>query len=479
MALSAAPIDVIVVGAGLTGLQAAVSLHNAGLRVLVLEGRDRVGGKTLSRGLEGAISDMGAAWINSTNQSKMFRLTQDFDLEAIEQNTHGNIVMHDLDGSVHMFPYGKTPKQEVEIGGVKDMIRMRDLFETLCQKIDIYDPNHLSSLEALGGVDYDQMSMKGFVEFHKGGETAMCTVTIWTRAMLGVEPGEISALWFLRYCKAGGGLMQMRSDRKDGGQFLRIAEGTQSFSKGLASSLLADSISLNSPVTDINDIGTSVVVSTKNKTYRAKHVVLSLPTTLYNTIQFSPPLPDNKSKLATRTIHGNTSKVFLSYATPWWRDLGSCGLTQSLKGLVAVTRDTSNDTKGHFSLLCFLVGDPGRRWSLLSPPERRAAVETHIKALYQPIFAKKGKGQKVPALKGYTEQIWSNEVFSGGCPCPAFPPGLMSEVGGEIGNSVGNLFFVGTETASKWRGYMEGAVRSGERGAEEVIKSLRNEPARL
>src|ERR1700712_378681 len=106
------------------------------------------------------------------------------------------------------------------------MIRIRDLFESLCQKIDIHNPDPLSSLDALGGVNYDQMSMKGFVDYHKGGETALCTVTIWTRAMLGLEPGEVSALFFLQYCKAGGGLMQMRSDRLGGGQFLRIVKGT-------------------------------------------------------------------------------------------------------------------------------------------------------------------------------------------------------------------------------------------------------------
>jgi len=110
------------------------------------------------------------------------------------------------------------------------MVRIRDLFESLCQKIDIYNPDPLSSLEALGGVNYDQMSMKGFVEFHKGGETALATVQIWTRAMLGLESGEVSALFFLQYCKAGGGLMQMRSDRLGGGQFLRIVKGKFSIS---------------------------------------------------------------------------------------------------------------------------------------------------------------------------------------------------------------------------------------------------------
>lgn len=101
--------DVIVVGAGLAGLSAAFILHEAGAKVTVLEARDRVGGKTWSRELAGSVVDMGAAWINDTNQSKMYVLAKRFGLETIVQNVKGNIVMHDLDGKSHTFPYGTTP----------------------------------------------------------------------------------------------------------------------------------------------------------------------------------------------------------------------------------------------------------------------------------------------------------------------------------------------------------------------------------
>jgi len=110
----------------------------------------------------------------------------------------------------------------VEKGGVNNMIMVRDLFERLCHKVDLRDPRQ--STEALGK-DYDAMSMADFVKNEGGGKTAMATVRIWTRAMLGLEPQEVSALYFLMYCKGGGGIMQMRSDRENGGQFLRLANG--------------------------------------------------------------------------------------------------------------------------------------------------------------------------------------------------------------------------------------------------------------
>jgi monoamine oxidase len=107
-------------------------------------------------------------------------------------------------------------------GAVENMIYIRDTFEALCHKVDLRDP--LAWTRAVA-VDYDEMSMEDFVRHHGGKETALRTVTVWTKAMLGLEPREVSALFFLAYCKSAGGIMRMRSDERDGGQFLRLVEG--------------------------------------------------------------------------------------------------------------------------------------------------------------------------------------------------------------------------------------------------------------
>jgi monoamine oxidase len=369
------------------------------------------------------------------------------------------------------------------------MLHVRDTFETLCHKIDLHDP--LVSAKVLG-VDYDKMSMEDFVHHHGGKETALRTVTVWTKAMLGLEPREVSALFFLAYCKSSGGIMQMRSDERDGGQFLRLAEGkkqlpfqfllhicsassylgTQSFSKKMTALVPQGTVHLNSPVISIDDNGSIVTVATSRRTFRAKRVILSIPSVLYKTIMFQPPLPAAKDKLVNNTVHGHLSKVFLAYRTPWWREHGCCGLTQSLTGLVAVTRDTSNDKAGHYSLLGFIAGDAGRTWSKLPAQQRRQAVIDHFCSVFD------GVAEEIPEPVDYIEQMWWNEPFSQGCPCPAMPPGLMTQVGGDVTGLLmerhGNVHFVGTEMADVWRGYMDGAVRSGEKGANEVLGFLKN-----
>ncbi|KAJ9130767.1 Amine oxidase [Pleurostoma richardsiae] len=456
-----AMVDVVVVGAGLSGLQAGYDVQKAGFSCVVVEARDRVGGKTWTvpvNGGKGAM-DVGAAWINSVNQSRMWALAQRFGLETVEQNVRGDAMSHE----VGRFSYGALPK--FSKADQDNVALVRDKFEELCHTIDIRAP-------WLHSASFDGQTVAELALALGATPTTLSTVTVWTRAMLGKDAHEVGALFFLDYVKSGGGLLLMRSDTYAGGQHLRIRQGTQSFSKGLAAAMTSGSVLLSAPVRKISQFAHGSVmpcaVTTKDGTsILCRKVIVSVPTPLYSDIEFAPTLPDSKAQLVSKTSLGFLSKVILVYAQPWWRSRGFCGLVQSFSGPISIARDTSVDADGIYALTCFQVGQSGILWSKLPTREERiAAVVKHIGEIYA------AEGGPPPAPVEALIQVWNEEEWSKGGPSPVMGPGTMEAHGEALREVFGGVHFVGTETSFEWKGYMEGAVRSGERGAAEVIAAL-------
>ena len=456
-------VDVIIVGAGLAGLQAALTLSKADppLNYLILEARDRIGGKTLTstRPDGKGRQDLGAAWINDTNQSRMWELAQQFNLSTITQNTTGDVVVQDFGGSLKRFEYGSVPTYDSE-DDTKDCIRIRDLVESTAQDASIFEAGAERTR-------LDSMSFEQYIWEQGAGKRARTTAGIWTHAMLGVDPSEVSALYFLEYCRCGGGLMTMRSDCKDGGQYLRFHGGTSQFAQHMSKQLRPSSLQLSSPVAAIDqqpDGDLIVTVGSSGQTYHARAVIVSVPTPVYKTIQFTPPLSPRKTVVANSTRYGCYTKYIVVFTKPFWREKGCCGLAQSFIGPVSVTRDTSDDSDNNYCMTCFIGGTPARKWSALSKDYKRISVLKQLSDMFNP--EEDINSLFVDAM----ESPWLSEQWSGwGCPCPAMAPGMLDEGWDALLAPHGNVHFVGTETATVWRGYMEGAVRSGERGALEVI----------
>lgn len=203
-----------------------------------------------------------------------------------------------------------------------------------------------------------------------------------------------------------------------------------------------------------------------------KRLIVSVPTPLYKEIQFDPPLPEAKAELARLNKLGYINKVIVRYASPWWRQHGLCGMLQSFTGPVAVTRDSSVDDLGQFSLTCFCAGTAGQEVAKLARAERFQVVANHIKATLGAGLASGGGSGSVPEPVGFEEHEWARDQWAQGCPCPVAPPGAMTQYEHALRTAHGKVHFVGTETAYEWKGYMDGALRSGIRGAEEVVRAL-------
>jgi Monoamine oxidase len=182
--------------------------------------------------------------------------------------------------------------------------------EADCQALDTWEPKDTS---------FDSLTFEAYLKSHGASAAAMATATVWTRAMLGQEPSDISALYFLNYCKSGGGLLQMRSDRKDGGQYLRIRQGTQVFSLGLASSLPEGIVRLSSPVQSVvQNASASVSVQAGGLVYAARKVITTVPTPALKNITFFPKLPPVKQTWIESTTYGYYTKAMMEFRSPFW-----------------------------------------------------------------------------------------------------------------------------------------------------------------
>ncbi len=441
--------DVIVVGAGLAGLSAAKRIAEAGKSVTVLEARDRVGGRTWTVTMGEGTFDVGGQWIGP-GQPRISALVEELGLETSPTFSDGRKVL-DLRGRLSSYT-GLIPRIN-PWSLIATQIAMWRI-DRMCKQVPIEAP-----WTAKKAREWDSTTVEAYARRTVRNKDAIALVASAARVIFGSELGELSLLHFLHYLHSGGGLAKL-IDTHGGNQDARIVGGAQQICERMAEA--CGGVTYGAAVRRIEQSDGGVVVHGDEQSWNARQVVVAVPVGLADRIRYTPPLPTLRDQLTQRVGMGATIKCVALYERPFWRDAGWSGEGVSTNGTVCVCFDNVSP-EGQASLLAFVVGAPGRGWAERSAEERKQEVLDTFARWF---------GDEALSPTDYREADWASEEFSGGAPIATFPPGAMSVMGPALRAPVGRIFWAGTETARESSGFMEGAVESGYRAADEVIEAL-------
>ena len=444
--------EVAIVGAGIAGLTTARRLADAGVDVLVLEARDRVGGRVYTRPAgDGTLLDLGAQWIGPTQQH-LAQLAAELGIATFKTYDSGNNVEY-RQGQRTTYS-GPIPTADPLASA--DIIEAMLNLTTMSTQVPLDAPWRASQ-----AATWDAQTAGTWIETNVTSEGARNLLTLAVQAVFSAEPHDLSLLHVLFYIHSAGGLMDLLGVTA-GAQESRFVGGAQQIPIKLAEAL-GERVVLGVPIWRVAQDATSVRLEGESLAVRADRVVITIPPALAGRLRYSPQLPGLRDQLTQRMPMGTVIKVHSIYDTPFWREAGLTGQASSDSGALRITFDNSPEDGSRGALLGFIEGDEGRYWGQRSPEERRTAVLDCLVNYF---------GEAAGHPNEYVEQSWVEEEYTRGCYAGYMPPGVWTAYGEALRTPVGRLHWAGTETATVWNGYMEGALLSGERAAAEVLTAL-------
>ncbi len=446
-------VDVVVVGAGFAGLTAARDLVAAGRTVAVLEARDRVGGRVRNQPIgDGKIVEVGGQWVGPT-QDRVLALAEDLGVETFPTYDTGARVLH-FGGRRGTYK-GTIPRINPFV--IADVGRAQARLESLAKKVPLDSPWTAARAEAWDAVTFETWLRRNTLT---GAGRALLALGV--EAVFACEPGDVSLLHVLFYAHSAGSF-QMAIDTGGGAQQDRFVGGSQLLCDKMAEALGSDTVHLEAPVRRITVVGDRATVASDNGTWTCRRVIVSLPPMLAGRIDYDPVMPAWRDQLTQRTPMGSVIKCNAIYDEPFWRAEGLSGQATGDGEGAHVVFDNSPPDGAPGILLGFLEGDGARRLGRAGPERRRQAVLDSFVRYFGPKAAK-------PV--DFVELDWQAEQWSGGCYGTLFGPNVWTRYGPALREAVGPIHWAGTETASVWSGYMDGAVASGQRAAAEVLDAL-------
>lgn len=458
--MSGVKCDVIVIGAGVSGLYAAKLLAKQGVEVLVLEARDRVGGRLYTiQDKVGGYVDVGGAYVGPT-QHRVMRLTHELGLSLYRVNTREKSILN-LQGTwaaVHgTIPTFRNPLVNA------DLNRILNLIDDMAATIPLGAP-----WQAPDAQKWDSMTFQEFIDKVCWTSTVKSFLAITCKTVLCVEPWEVSLLFVINDIASGQGIKQTLSV-ENGAQELKIVGGAMQLATGMAK-LMKDRVLLGKPVVRVEqDKSGASVYCANGEIYKADYVISALPPALLNRINFLPSLPPLRLQLIQRIPMGSIIKTMMYYERPFWRDRGFCGEMTCDHGPVLYCVDDSKPDGSSPCIMGFVLANQARELVRLSPEERKTAIMKH--------YAKVFRDDEFLKPIHYLEKNWMEDEYSGGCYCAAMPPGVLTSFGRAMKAPHGRVLFAGAEIASYWSGYMEGALETGELAAQSLLEKMGRQQA--
>jgi monoamine oxidase len=486
--------QVVVVGAGLAGISAARHLRAHGIDVVVLEARARVGGRTLNHPIDSHhIVEVGGQWLGPdknlpglglsdpanfptddpvTGQSHIWRLAKAVGVARYPTYNTGKYIDY-RNGTTATYS-GRIPL-DTPTGAVEAAEAILAI-DRRCVTVPLEAPWH-----APNAAEWDSMTVQSWMDHGDSfaGQPFAGLVTkdgrqlveLAIESVFSAEPRDISMLHALFYTHAAGSFGSLvNTDR--GAQMYRLHGGSQLIALRAAKPF-GDRLRLSSPVHRIEQTAHGVKVSGDRFEVSAQRVIVAIPPTLAGRIDYRPAMPALRDQLTQRMPMGTVIKVQCVYDEPFWRADGLAGQVTSDTGPVRLTFDNSPPDatlrRGPGVLMGFIEGSEGRRALTATHDERRRGVIQSFARYY---------GPKARNVVKYVEKSWADEQWTRGCYAGYFGPGGWTDFGRALREPVGRIHWAGTETATVWTGYMDGAVRSGERAANEVRRALRRRSGR-
>ncbi|KAL0934553.1 flavin containing amine oxidoreductase [Colletotrichum truncatum] len=447
--------DCIVIGAGYSGLAAARLLKESDKKVLVLEARDRVGGraKTIRLEKEGDYWDVGASFLGD-QQDLMYGFAKEFDVTLFSPPADGKIVLA-YRGKAHRYSGLIPPLRPWEVLDMGLFVRN---FEKLCDTVNLEEPWKTPNADEL-----DRITVHEWLKKQAWTQATIDMGSLAFEGVIGQNTSCISMLHAMFFWKGAVSFSSALSS--DGGAQQHLVKGGgQLIAEKLRSYIGHDLIRLGEPVRAVSYTESVATIQTSKATYRARRIISAVPPPLVLKIDFEPRLPVEKITLLQNMPMGAYLKVFATYKTPFWREKGLTGESTNPTGFLNVTFDATPDPGCTPKLMGFITGTKAREFTSLSNDQRRHVALAGFASVF---------GQEALDPEEFFYHSMAEEEWASGCPFATPAPRMWTSLGEWMRKPIGAIHWAGTETSTKHFGYMEGAVFAGQRAAREVLEELK------